>query len=519
MTDSQAYVTSDYYRPGFMADVVYVAMGIGLIVAIFIVSIVGARYLLLNAKRLKPGTRKTLEFISGLAKPAEAWSARRRRRQERKLGRRRKTEPQYKLQVAAAGSASSTAALAADIPEVVERSFGRRRIAQDLSPGPDEAWPFYADDEINAVLDVLRSGKVNQWTGSKVFEFEQAYTRQLRNGRAIALANGSVALELALQALGIGPGDEVIVTPRTFVASAFCVRLVGAVPVFVDVDRDSGNITAETIAAAITPRTKAVIPVHIGGWPADMPAIMALAGQRGIQVIEDCAQAHGAEIDGLPVGSFGEAASFSFCQDKIITTGGEGGLLTLRDDEAYEFAWSFKDHGKDRKRALDRPAEPGFRWLHDRVGTNWRMTEISAAIGLLQLDKLPTWRSRRIANAQLWADALRPIPGIRVPLPPRNVTGAFYKFYAYVDADPAENQSLRDRILKAATAAGLRAFSGSCSEVYREAAFADMEVDALPVAKALGESSLMFEVHPTLDNRRQRDRADALAQIVGDVLR
>ncbi len=516
MADPPHYVTSDYYQPGLMSDVGMQAFVVVLILVGFIVIIVGSRYVLRRSKRLSPGTRRLLRLLGGLTKPSAPMAFRRSRRE--KLGTRRKAEDHYKMKPALASGEPRAAPLAASIPERVERPVPRRRPLQDLSQLPEEAWPHYAEDEIAAVVAVLSSGKVNQWTGSKVFEFEQAYTRHLRNGRAIALANGSVALELAMRALGIGPGDEVIVTPRTFVASVFCAQLVGATPVFADVDADSGNLTAETIAAVITPRTKAVIPVHIGGWPADMPAIMALAREHGIYVIEDCAQAHGAEIDGLPVGSFGDAAAFSFCQDKIISTAGEGGLVTFRDDAAFEWAWSFKDHGKDRTRALERPDKPGFRWLHDRVGTNWRMTEIEAAIGLLQMDKIPQWRTRRTRNADSWAEALEPIAGIRVPRPPRHMTGAYYKFYAYVDVDPARNAELRDAILEAAGAAGIRAFSGSCSEVYREAAFADLRVEPLPVARALGESSLMFEVHPTLDPRRLRDRADAMAEIIRAIL-
>ena len=386
-----------------------------------------------------------------------------------------------------------------------------------LRPSSEEAWPRYADDEIAAAVDILRSGKVNQWTGSHVRSFEEAYAAHIGRGKAIALANGSVALELALRALGVGPGDEVIVTPRSFVASAFCVLLVGAKPVFADVDRDSGNMSPATIQAALTPRTKAVIPVHLGGWPADMPGIMNLAERHGIKVIEDCAQAHGAEIDGNPVGSFGDAAAFSFCQDKIITTAGEGGLTIFADDAAYEYAWSFKDHGKDRSKALDHGSgASGFRWLHDSIGTNWRMLEISAAIGSLQLGKLSQWRAVRARNASIWADALRQAPSLRVPLPPAGVEGAFYKLYAYVDApDP---QPLRDEIITQATRIGIRLFSGSCPEIYREWAFADLAVERLPVARELGESSLMMEVHPTLDPVLLNARAKAVASIAADVL-
>jgi dTDP-4-amino-4,6-dideoxygalactose transaminase len=514
LSDPAHYVTSDYYQPGLINEVALAGAAMAFIIAVFAVGVVIAPRLLRRRKRMNPLARKILTWLAAIGKPASAISFGRRR--QHKLGTRRKTESHYKMALGPAPEHSSEPRVAA--PETGEHVFTRKRFATDLSLLPEEAWPFYGEDEIAAAVDILRSGKVNQWTGNQVFKFEQAYARELRNGRAIALANGSLALELALRAFQIGGGDEVIVTPRSFVASAFCVRLVGATPVFADVDRDSGNITAETIAAAITPRTKAVIPVHLGGWPADMPAIAALCRTKGLYLIEDCAQAHGAEIDGLPVGSFGDAAAFSFCQDKIISTAGEGGLVTFRDDRAYEWAWSFKDHGKNRQRALERPAQPGFRWLHDDVGTNWRMTEISAAIGLLQMDKLPRWRDARTANAEIWAKALQRVPGIRVPRPPRNVTGAYYKFYAYVDVDPNQNGALRDRILEAADRAGIRVFSGSCSEMYREAAFRDLTVERLPVARELGDASLMFEVHPTLDQWRLRDRADAVSTMIHDIL-
>ncbi len=392
---------------------------------------------------------------------------------------------------------------------------------EDLAVTPDEHWPFYAEDEIEAVAETLRSGKVNQWTGDRVVAFQDAYDTHLGRGRSIALANGSLALEIVLRAWGIGPGDEVVVTPRTFVASASCVRLVGATPVFADVDRDSGNITAETIAAKITPRTKAVIPVHLAGWPVDMPAIRALAEQHGFKVLEDCAQAHGAEIDGRPVGTFGHAAAFSFCQDKIISTGGEGGLTVFTDDADFEWAWSFKDHGKNRTKITAPVAGSGFRYLHDAVGTNWRMLETSAVIGIAQLAKLDAWRDARAERAAIWQEALGAIDGLRAPVPTGDVRHANYKWYAYVDPSDGDldaAEARRDEILARASKLGIRAFSGSGSEEYREGAFADLHVEPLPVAHELGRTSLMFEVHPTLDLERLRRRAAVVADIVRDVL-
>jgi dTDP-4-amino-4,6-dideoxygalactose transaminase len=393
--------------------------------------------------------------------------------------------------------------------------------ADDIALLPGEAWPAYPDDEVQAVVDVLRSGKVNQWTGTKVVEFQEAYDAWLGSGRSIALANGSVALELALRAWGIGPGDEVVVTPRTFVASASCVRLVGATPVFADVDRDSGNVTPATIAAVLTPRTKAVIPVHLAGWPCDMAGITELAREHGLLVLEDCAQAHGATIDGRNVGTFGDAAAFSFCQDKIISTGGEGGLTTFQRDEDFEWAWSFKDHGKSRAKITTPAPGQGFRYLHDSVGTNWRMLEASAAIGLLQLAKLHDWHAARAERAAVWQETVGAVEGLRAPVPMGGAVHANYKWYCYVDAadgDLDRAQRDRDEILARASALGIRAFSGSGSEEYLEGAFADLHVAPLPVAHELGRTSLMFEVHPTIELDRLRARAAAVARVARDVL-
>ena len=395
-------------------------------------------------------------------------------------------------------------------------------LAGMLDARADEQWPFYDDDEIAAVAAVLRSGRVNQWTGPDVFAFEEACAERFGGRHAIALANGSVALELALRAFGVGPGDEVIVSPRSFVASASCARLVGATPVFADVDPESGNITAESVARVLTGRTRAVIPVHLAGWPADIPGMMDLVRGRDMKVIEDCAQAHGAAIDGASVGSFGDAAAFSFCQDKIISTAGEGGLLTIKDEAAWKWAWSFKDHGKEFDKSAAPAKEAGmFRWLHDRVGTNWRLTGPQAAIGRIQLQKLDGWSAARSRNAAIWAEALGQVKGLRVPLPGGNsVRHAFYKLYFYVDqGSDDEGAGLRSEILKRSAAEGLRVFSGSCSEIYLEQAFADLPRPDCPVSRSLGARSLMVEVHPTLRPDLLKLRAERLAEIADAVLR
>lgn len=391
------------------------------------------------------------------------------------------------------------------------------RPSLELQPG--EGWPVYAEDEIEAAANVLRSGRVNQWTGPEVFAFQDACTERFGGGHGIVLANGSLAIELALRAFEIGPGDEVIVTPRSFVASAFTSMLVGAKPVFADVDPDSGNITAETIAKVVTDRTRAIIPVHLAGWPADMPAIMELARTHGIKVIEDCAQAHGATIAGQSVGAFGDAAAFSFCQDKIISTGGEGGFVSFRDEAAWKWAWSFKDHGKSWDKVNMPAVHSGmFRWLHDSVGTNWRLTGPQAAIGLRQLAKLDEWTRLRARNGAIWARALNQVRGLRVPMAPADFGHAFYKFYFYLDAPADRAGQLRGEIMKRATEEGLRLFSGSCSEMYLEEAFRDLPRPDCPVAHMMTDNSLMVEVHPTLKPDLLEQRAERLASICAEVL-
>lgn len=362
-------------------------------------------------------------------------------------------------------------------------------------------WPHYAEDEIAATVAVLRSGKVNYWTGEEGRAFEREYAQATGRIHGIAVANGTLALELALLAFDIGAGDEVITASRTYVASASCAVMRGAKPIVADVDADSQCVTAATLRDALTPRTRAIIAVHLAGWPCPMDEIMALAAERDLIVIEDCAQAHGATWRGRPVGSFGHAGAFSFCQDKIITTGGEGGMLVLDDETAFQKAWAYKDIGRSHDAVYRRRHEPGFRWLTESFGSNWRLTEMQAAIGRVQLAKLPEWTAARRHNAKLLADGLAAMPMLRVPVPPAHVGHAYYKLYAFVRPERLATGWSRDRIMAELTERGIPCSVGSCSEIYREKAFTDRgwgPQRPLPVARALGETSLAFMVHPTL---------------------
>lgn len=383
---------------------------------------------------------------------------------------------------------------------------------------PFSAWPSFSEEEANAVRDVILSNQVNYWTGQECREFEKEFAAWAGTEYAVALANGTVALDVALQALGIGAGDEVVVTPRTFLASVSSIVNVGAVPVFAEVDRDSQNITAETIRAVLTPRTRAVICVHLAGWPCDMDPIMALAAGHDFKVIEDCAQAHGAHYKGRPVGSIGDVGAWSFCQDKIMTTGGEGGMVTTNDRELWSLMWSLKDHGKSWEAVYEREHEPGFRWLHERFGTNWRMMEVQAVIGRIQLRRMADWQRVRLANAQrIWDRASR-LHGLRVPEVAASSRHAAYKCYVFVVPQALKPGWDRDRIQNEIMARGIPCYSGSCSEVYLEKAFDDTPyrpAERLPVAKELGETSLMFLIHPTLTAVELERSCDVLAEVMG----
>lgn len=386
-------------------------------------------------------------------------------------------------------------------------------------------WPYYEADEIEAATQTLSSGKVNYWTGELGRQFEVAYAKHVGKHYGIALSNGTVALELALRVLGVQAGDEVIVASRSYVASASCVLLVGATPVFADVDINSGNISAETIAPLITKKTKAIIPVHVGGWPCDMPAIMTLAKQHNLMVIEDCAQAHGATIAGMPVGAWGHAAIFSFCQDKIISTGGEGGMLLLDDELAFKQAWSYKDIGRSYDAVYNRQHPNGFRWLTETVGSNFRMTEFQAGIGLIQLEKLPNWIKQRNVNAGTIISVLEQFDFIETPqlkLAAGNLH-AHYRLYAKVKENTIisglSGELLRNFIISKFVLSGVPSFSGSCAEIYREKLFTNIAPsERLRNAASFSDNAFCFLVHHTIACEQMVWIANSIKQVLTELI-
>jgi len=379
------------------------------------------------------------------------------------------------------------------------------------------SWPSYSQQEVEAVSRVLSSGKVNYWTGDEGRGFESEFAQFCGVKHAIAVANGTLALDLSLKALNIGAGDEVIVTSRTFIASVSAIVNAGAAPVFADVDLDSQNITAKSISVKISNNTRAIVCVHLAGWPCDMDEIMQLASQSNLYVIEDCAQAHGAQYKGKSVGSIGHIGCWSFCQDKIMTTGGEGGMVATNDESLWRKMWAYKDHGKSYEAVYERKHPQGFRWLHESFGTNWRMTEMQAAIGRIQLKKMPDWHAQRIGNAnQIWRTAKHTL-GLRVPSIPEYIEHAAYKCYVFVEPDQLKSSWSRDQIIQELNQLGVPCYSGSCSEVYLEKAFEDTSFrlkDRLPNAKELGETALMFLVHPTLTEHEIRNTCNTITSVM-----
>jgi dTDP-4-amino-4,6-dideoxygalactose transaminase len=378
-------------------------------------------------------------------------------------------------------------------------------------------WPSFTNEEADAVHKVVMSNNVNYWTGIECREFEKEFATWCGTRHALVVSNGTLALDASLKSLGIGPGDEVVVTPRTFIASISCVVNAGATPVFADVEADSGNISAATITKVLTSRTKAVICVHLAGWPCDMDPIMALADTQGFKVIEDCAQAHGAKYKGRSVGSIGHVGAWSFCQDKIMSTGGEGGMVTTNDKVLWRDMWSYRDHGKSYEAVFEREWPPGFRWVHEGFGTNFRMLEMQAAIGRIQLRRMADWTAHRSVNAESIWNICEQHSVVRVPSLPIGSLHAYYKCYVYLRPGNLAPDWNRDRIIETITAQGVPCYPGACSEVYLEKAFNGTGWSPpvrLPMAKELGETSLMFLVHPTLS----KSEIDKTCQVLNSVL-
>ena len=387
-------------------------------------------------------------------------------------------------------------------------------------------WPVFDKSEIDLASNILESGKVNYWTGNHGKNFEKEFSEHFDVKYSIAMANGSLALSSSYLALGLKKNDEISTTPRTFIATASSAVLLGYKPIFADVDLDSGLITSDTIEPLINKKTKAISVVHLGGWPADMNSICALAKKYNLKVVEDCAQAHGAKIKCgekfRNVGSFGNVSAWSFCQDKIMTTCGEGGMVTTNTRKYWDLIWSFKDHGKDYSKVYEDNKNLGFKWLHERFGSNFRLTEIQSAIGRSQIKKLKDWNYKRKKNAQILIDELSTCSCIRIPKVPQNIIHAYYRFYCYVNLDALSTDWNRGRIIKEITNSGYPVFEGTCGEIYLEKCFIKAGITPkkrLLNASNLSSTSLCFLTHPSIDEYTMHEYARNIKKVLDSALR
>lgn len=399
-------------------------------------------------------------------------------------------------------------------------------------------WPQFSEESKRAVLETLESGKVNYWTGTKGQEFEEKFAAYNKVRFCISANSGTSALHTALAAAGIGPGDEVIVPSYTFIASSFCVVQAGAIPVFADVNREDHCISAEDVRRKITPRTKAIIPVHLYGNICDMDPLLEIAKQHGLFVLEDCAQAHGGEYKGRMAGSIGNAGAFSFCQSKSFTTGGEGGAV-ITDDE--NLAWecrSFRDHGynvKERLRLLE--LEQKLPYIHDRVGYNYRLTEMQSAIGIHELARFAGWNlANRRRNAEILIKELTGQEGILyLPVHTQERKNGFFVFPITLDLDKLSCDI--KTFLGALTAEGVPNHPVFWPQCYQERAYRDhkgfgkagfpfksseytdpasVKYGGVECANARWHQDRTFitVVHPTLEEKHMRQIAEGIKKVL-----
>ncbi|MEL7190033.1 MAG: DegT/DnrJ/EryC1/StrS family aminotransferase [Pseudomonadota bacterium] len=393
-------------------------------------------------------------------------------------------------------------------------------IASNDAAQAKSSWPRHEPDEIAAVTSVLESGRVNSLVhGDQNKAFEKEFAEYVGVPFAVAVSNGTVSIELALRALGVGKGDEVIVPARSFFATTSAVVAVGATPVFAEVESDTQNIDPASVERMIGDRTRAIVCVHLAGQPCNMGRLCDIAKRNQVFLVEDCAQAHGATWRGQKVGSFGDAGSFSFCTDKIMSTGGEGGMLVMKDESVWRRSWAYKDHGKDPIRLKEKSnSAPGeFRYCIDDFGSNFRMTEMQAAIGRVQLRKLDGWVAQRRENACALVEEATKHPAVSGMTVPDHAFHAFYKCYILLDLEQLPQGVTRSDVLVELMARGISCGSGSCPDMSREGAFADLEVrrdGELAVSHAMAARTIMFQVDHTLT----RDDTASYGRVLAEVL-
>ena len=376
-------------------------------------------------------------------------------------------------------------------------------------------WPNFSPDEIKLTSEVLKSNNVNYLFGKQGKKFENAFASFSDCKYALAVANGTLALDLCLRSIGLREGDEVLVTSRSYVASGMSISLLGAKPIWCDVDLDSQNISLDEIKSKCTEKTKAILCVHFAGYPCDMREIVAFAKKNNLYTIEDCAQAHGATIRGKSVGSFGDISAWSFCNDKIMSTGGEGGMVTTNSRKLYKFISSFNNHGKNLKKYYDLKNPKSFPYIHDQLGSNYRLTEFQSSIGIYQLKQMKRWNAIRTRNANEIICAIEGSNLVDVPILKEGYQHAWYKLYLTINKDFLKKSWSLSKIITALNAKAVSSSFGGCGEMYREKAFSGSKKKVhLKNARYLERNSLMILIHPTITHTEIRRRAKILNSVL-----
>jgi dTDP-4-amino-4,6-dideoxygalactose transaminase len=362
---------------------------------------------------------------------------------------------------------------------------------------------MYSNKQIDSVIKVLKKNKTNYWTGSEGRKFEKEFSNYHNTKYSVTVSNGSIALEIALKALNLKKNTKVIVTPRSFVISASCVVNLGLKPTFADVD-NNGNLSIDGIEKVFDKNVKAIIVVHLNGLPCDLDPILKFVKKKKIYLIEDCSQAHGAVYKNKRVGSFGHISTWSFCQDKIISTGGEGGMISTNNKKLWLKCWSIKDHGKNYKSVFYKKHKTGFKWLHDEIGSNYRLTEMQAAIGRVQLRSLNKLIKKRNLIAKLYLHELKDFytkfnilkkPNFLYIKKNTSIKHAYYRLNFFINKNKIKQTKLIEQLNDNNISCGV----GSCPEIYREKVFKKLKSfsqSRLPNAKLLGETSITFPINP-----------------------
>ena len=364
----------------------------------------------------------------------------------------------------------------------------------------EKSWPNFSKKLISQVGNVIKSGKINYTTGPYGQKFENEFSKHIGNKFSIAICNGTAALEVAIKSLRLPKKSKIIVPARSFFSSAACIVNTGHIPVFVDVDLLTQNISLEDIKNKISKKVRAIICVHLAGLPCDIRGVKKIANKHNLKIVEDCSQAHGASIQNKKVGSFGDVSTWSFCNDKIISTLGEGGMISTNNKSIYEFCKRYINHGSDLKKNKN-----SYKFVYNKntFGTNLRLTEIQSFAGMEQLKNLKKIQNKRQKMSKDYYNLiLKYNKYFYSYYPSKNIKSAWYRFYFFLKTEVKNYKNIRFKIIKDLNRNDLKCFTGSCPEIYLEKSFQKLKnfrSIRLKNSKILGETSIALDVNHTLN--------------------